>query len=233
MIKLRVFKDKAKNIPILSSFLKYLYYAIRKEGHFSDSSQYWEDRYVHGGDSGDGSYGRLAEFKAEFINEFVEKEGVQKVIELGCGDGSQLSLMKYDCYLGVDVSSSILEHCKKLFAKDDAKAFIHVDQLKEKHEKYDLALSLDVIYHLTEDDVYEDYMHQLFSVSKKWVVIYSSNKIELTSYDHVKHRVFTEWVKIKRPDWKLEVVIDQRYPFDPKHGDTTSFADFYVFKLFR
>ena len=32
-----------------------------------DSKKYWEKRYLKGGDSGDGSYGKLAEFKAKVI----------------------------------------------------------------------------------------------------------------------------------------------------------------------
>ena len=50
-------------------FYKGLNSAIRK----IDSKNYWEKRYLKGGDSGDGSYGKLAEFKAKIMNRFVKE----------------------------------------------------------------------------------------------------------------------------------------------------------------
>ena len=47
------------------------------------SADYWEARYRDGGNSGAGSYGRLALFKARFLNDFVRSENVQSVIEFG------------------------------------------------------------------------------------------------------------------------------------------------------
>jgi hypothetical protein len=59
---------------------------------FSDSITWWEKRYISGGNSGQGSYGVLAEFKAETVNQFVGEFEVKSLVEFGCGDGSQLSL---------------------------------------------------------------------------------------------------------------------------------------------
>lgn len=60
---------------------------------FENSSQYWVERYQsEGWHSGAGSYGRLAEFKAEVLNDFVAKNDVQSVLELGSGDGTRLPL---------------------------------------------------------------------------------------------------------------------------------------------
>lgn len=39
-----------------------------------NSLNYWENRYAGGGNSGDGSYGRLSVFKADFINKFIEEK---------------------------------------------------------------------------------------------------------------------------------------------------------------
>jgi hypothetical protein len=38
---------------------------------------YWEQRYKSGGNSGAGSYGKLASFKGEIINDFAEKHNVK------------------------------------------------------------------------------------------------------------------------------------------------------------
>lgn len=41
--------------------------------------------------------------------------------------------------------------------------------------KGDLALSLDVIYHLIEDEIFEKYMKDVFRASTKYVIIYSTD----------------------------------------------------------
>ena len=54
------------------------------------SDQLWEKRYAKGGNSGAGSYGKLAVYKAKVLNEFIEenKNEVNSVVEFGCGDGN-------------------------------------------------------------------------------------------------------------------------------------------------
>jgi hypothetical protein len=58
---------------------------------FKSSETYWIARYKRGGDSGRGSYGKLAQFKAGVINKFVEANKINTIIEFGCGDGNQLT----------------------------------------------------------------------------------------------------------------------------------------------
>src|ERR1041385_8036217 len=79
------------------------------------SAQYWEARYREGGNSGDGSYGRLASFKAQVLNDFVARNQIRSVVEFGCGDGNQLSLAQYPKYLGLDVSPTAVLNCAARF----------------------------------------------------------------------------------------------------------------------
>ena len=44
------------------------------------TSEYWENRYKKSGNSGAGSYGRLAEFKADVINNFIAENKITSVI---------------------------------------------------------------------------------------------------------------------------------------------------------
>jgi SAM-dependent methyltransferase len=212
-------------------FLKKLISQIYKpKVEFSTSSQYWEDRYAAGLNSGSGSYGRLAKFKAEVLNRFVAEQSIQSVLEFGCGDGSQLELAEYPGYLGIDVSKLIVDECRRRFAEDNSKAFLHVDEYSG--QQAELSLSLDVIYHLVEDEVFDAYMRRLFEAGTRWVVIYSSNDPslnELRSLRHVKHRCFTEWISINCPNWKLTNSIPNRYPRNERRPKETSFADFYFF----
>jgi SAM-dependent methyltransferase len=196
---------------------------------FEHSAQYWDERYRRRGTSGAGSYGRLAEFKAEVLNRFVRERGVETVIEFGCGDGNQLALAEYPSYVGVDVSPEAVARCRARFAGDATKSF-YVTTEQPDLPRRDLALSLDVIYHLVEDDTYEAYMRRLFDAASRYVIVYASNVDAPGPAPHVRHRAFGAWVAGHRPGWRLVGTIPNRYPFDERDPDETSFADFYVYE---
>jgi hypothetical protein len=59
------------------------------------SAAYWEARYRAGGHSGAGSRGRLAAFKADFLNALIRDNAIASAIEFGCGDGGQLALLPH------------------------------------------------------------------------------------------------------------------------------------------
>ena len=180
--------------------------------------------------SGQGSYGELAEFKAEVLNDFVAKNHVESVIEFGSGDGNQLKLARYPKYTGFDVSRTAIQQCRNLFAADGTKEFRLVDDYTG--ESADVAMSLDVIYHLVEDDVFDSYMQRLFDAAKRFVVIYSSNydAPPTARAEHVRHRRFTDWIDAHRPDWRLLAHIPNRFPYDAGNGSGSE-ADFFFFEL--
>ncbi|MDR2835487.1 MAG: class I SAM-dependent methyltransferase [Bacteroidales bacterium] len=204
---------------------------IRKN-EFHGSATYWENRYKQGGNSGAGSYNRLAEFKANIINDFCVKNNIEKVIEFGCGDGNQLTLAKYQQYIGLDVSKKSIELCNNMFANDATKQFYELNKVNLSNNKFhsSLAISLDVIFHLIEDDVYYVYMNNLFNASSKYVIIYASNYEAKTLALHVKHRCFTDYVFDKFPKFKLIKVVKNKYPFECNNPNNTSFSDFYFFQ---
>ncbi|MGG1619720.1 class I SAM-dependent methyltransferase [Paenibacillus sp. NRS-1782] len=195
------------------------------------SSEFWDSHYKDGFTSGTGSYDHLAEFKATIINEFVESHRIESVIEFGCGDGNQLSLMNYPVYVGVDVSETIIKKNKDKFADYDNRAFFHRGEKNNyMNKKYDLALSLDVIFHLVEDTVYIEYMKDLFKASSKYVIIYSSNHEEFTRWPEFRNRKFMKYVQENESDWKLVDFVANKYPFELGNEDMTSPSDFYIFE---
>jgi SAM-dependent methyltransferase len=200
------------------------------------SRPYWEARYSGGGNSGAGSYGHLAHYKADILNEFVEFRQVESVIEFGCGDGNQLSLARYQSYIGLDVSKTAIKKCVSLFHEDSTKHFFLYtpDKFGRDVNKYaaDLGISLDVVYHLVEDKLFTFYMKHLFEVSQKWVIIYSSNHNEIIKGSHVRHRRFTEHVAANFKQWRLTQKLENRYPSAQCGVEIGSFADFYFFEKF-
>ncbi len=196
---------------------------------FVDSRQYWQDRYAHGGHSGCGSQGAFAEFKAEVLNEFVATRHIETVIEFGCGDGRQLALAEYPRYIGVDISESAVAMCRERFTHDKSQWFVTATEYD--NQQAELALSLDVIYHLTEDAVFDGYMRRLFRAATRHVVVYSSNTDEQQPGQppHIRHRRFTEWVEHNFPGWVLVNHLPNRYPY---RGDyrTGSWSEFFFYR---
>jgi SAM-dependent methyltransferase len=221
-------KNLISRIPVIGPAARNVY---RRWFHppkpFHGSEDYWVNRYRDGGNSGAGSYNCLAEFKAEILNDFVASHDIRDVIEFGCGDGNQLTLAKYPSYLGLDVSPHAVEGCARRFAGDASKSFMLVHDYAGQTAQ--LALSLDVIYHLTEDAVYETYMETLFAAARDYVVIYSSDKDEAQPQTaHVRHRQFSRWVRANAPGWRLLGHIPNRHPYTGDN-DTGSLADFYIY----
>lgn len=196
---------------------------------FDSSTEYWERRYQSGGNSGAGSYGRLALFKAAVLNAFVAEHKVESVIEFGCGDGSQLTLAKYPRYIGVDVSREAVITCREKFAADVSKRFMHSSQFEQNPENAEMALSLDVIYHLVEDEVYFAYMNRLAAAANRFLCFYSSDFDGPGPAPHVRHRCLTGWMAHNAPAWNLLANIPNKYPPDPSNPDETSWSDFFFY----
>ena len=192
------------------------------------SAAYWEGRYAAGGDSGAGSAGRLAEHKAEVLNRFLAEHQVRSVIDLGCGDGRQAALLDAVDYLGFDVSPSAIERCLTLHADDPHKRFALLDDYAG--ETAELAISLDVLYHLVERPVYESYLGLLTGCATRFLAIYSSDVDRPRRADgaHIRHREFSAWIRRNAPQWQPMGHVPNPYPFT---GDRKqeSFADFYFF----
>jgi len=167
------------------------------------------------------------------LNAFVRENNVRTIVEFGCGDGNQLALASYPSYVGLDVSKAAIRLCQQRFRHDKTKTFFlhEPNRFKDKHHSYnaELALSLDVIYHIVEDDIFELYIEHLFSVAEKYVIIYSSDFTAYSPSPHVKYRRFSEWIISRLPEWKLLKKIPNRYPYE---GDdrTGSLSDFYIYK---
>lgn len=225
-------KSKIKKFPIIAKPLETLNKSV-KNVFFPGSKAYWESRYREGGTSGGGSYNQLAEFKAETINKLISKKGIDSVIEFGCGDGNQLGLFRIKNYTGLDVSETALRLCTAKYSDDTSKSFFVYSSYgfldRRKIFVADMTMSLDVIYHLVEDFVYEKYMTDLFNASSRYVLIYSTN-YNGKQGRHVRRRKFSDFVDENFKDWELEEQIKNPYPYDEKDPENTSDAEFFLYR---
>jgi SAM-dependent methyltransferase len=229
-------KRSVRRIPGLGPTVGGAFQFVRRRT-FPGSARYWERRYASGGTSGEGSAGKHAEFKAAVVNTLVSGAGIESVIEFGCGDGQQLALANYPRYLGLDVSVSTLRATAARFADDPTKSFMRYEP-----ETFvdpagwltaDLALSLDVIYHLVEDEVYDRHLQHLFGAARRLVVLFTSDLDSLPVREpvapHVRHRSVVRDVQARFPAWRLRERIPNRYPYRPRFPGT-SCADFFIYE---
>ena len=194
-------------------------------GAFS-SAAYWDTRYRAGGNSGAGSFGRLARYKAGVVNGLIEANNVASMIDLGCGDASQLALLRLPAgYAGVDVSPAALALCA---ARHPSLRFVGPEAL-DSIPPAELTISMDVLYHLVEDDVFDRMLRTLFDWSTRFVAIYASNADAGWTSPHVRHRCFTDRIVATRPAWRLLAHLPNPWPYHPARPDETSFSDFYVY----
>ncbi|GMI06423.1 hypothetical protein TrVE_jg8386 [Triparma verrucosa] len=221
------------------------------------SSSHWENNYFHNGTSGEGSIGIEALWKASILDEWTSKMGVKSCTELGSGDGVTLSLTKnHKHYKGYDVSRTTALNLKDKFKGDDTKEFTWYDGSRLMNEvelrkgRSHMALSMEVIFHLVEDEVYITYLKNLFNLAVEYVVIMSSNCEEdirlkgvlesafegggggvrvrngmcFDPSGHVRHRAFLgEVLELFGGEWTLIDFKPQKYP-------DICFSDFYFFR---
>ncbi|SFQ11343.1 hypothetical protein SAMN04487928_11933 [Butyrivibrio proteoclasticus] len=95
-----------------------------------------------------------------------------------------------------------------------------------------MSISLDVLYHLVEPNVYENYMNNLFGSSNKWVGIYSyDGKLDLPMASHVLYREHNDYIKEHFKNFRLVEIIKNQYKrtlsSDP---ETTSWCDFFFYE---
>lgn len=228
-------KTNVRRMPLVGASLVRMARRLRQPFH--DSASYWERRYAHGGTSGAGSFGALAQFKADVLNEFVRRNNVESVIEFGCGDGQQLALAKYPRYLGFDVSPTTIAKTIQAFCGDLTKSFALYDPHRYVDSagmiNADLTISLDVIYHLVEDEVYALHLKHVFGSARRYVILYTSDaatfRTSTQSPAHVRHRPIVQDIANLFADWRMVDTHANRHPYR-QGDDTTSFASFFVYE---
>lgn len=203
---------------------------------FPGSTAFWEKNYKKGGTSGYGSYGKKGKTKAKFINKFLKDHPeIQKVIEFGCGDGNQISLINYPEFWGIDVSKTAVNMCNLKFAMNKDYHFRRLDSIDFNkflrqgsfgatilHNYFDLSISLDVLGHLVEEDIWKAYIDNLRRCTTKYILIHgkSENDYRLDT-PHCISRDFVSYIE-KNTFFKLV-----KYTPNPVDGEG---AGFYIFK---
>jgi SAM-dependent methyltransferase len=176
-------------------------------------AEYWESRYARGGNSGAGSYGSCLDNKKALISGLLEERGIHSVVDLGCGDGTVIDIFRdLGSYIGYDVSRTAID---RLVARGypGHYQFRMADGAPPEHAP-DLAMSLDVVFHLVEDAVFRRYMGMLTGVGARYLLVLTWNSsilsTEHTVGSHVLYRDFRACMEEDYPGYRLV----QEYPYE-------------------
>jgi SAM-dependent methyltransferase len=210
--------------PIVSRarYLPGLYWTWKRS--FPGSAVHWERHYEHGGNSGPGSYGESASYKARLINEFIREHGIRSIVEFGCGDGNQLALIEIEEYVGLDVSRNAVERCVARHGDAPKRSFIWYDQnyfhSPQQVVSADCAMS-DVVFHLIEDDVFARYIRNLFCCARRFVIIYGLDRDDVQrGHVSVRYRKYSDYIAQNISDFRVV-----------EHAPRTDqFEDFYLYE---
>ncbi len=122
------------------------------------------------------------------------------------------------------MAPSAIQRCRDLFASDPTRCFLVYDPYRFDPAglKAELGLSLEVLFHLTEDALYQRYLQHLFGTATRWVVIFAPDEPDQTGgqFPHLRPRQFSRDIPA---GWTL-----QRHDSNP-HRDI-SMSDFFVFE---
>jgi SAM-dependent methyltransferase len=100
------------------------------------------------GSSGSGSVPEASKEYVAFVNDFIKKNNVKSVLDIGCGDGvitGLLDLSEDIHYIGIDLVEGLLEKNRIKFPRY---SFIKMNAINDQLPQVDLVLCKDVLQHL-------------------------------------------------------------------------------------
>ena len=112
----------------------------------------WGDEYPFC--SGSGSRGRVTDAYVNFVGDFIEKNRIKSVVDLGCGDfviRSRIAPL-VDSYVGVDVVPSLINHLPATHGSPSI-AFRCLDITTDPLPRGDLCLVRQVFQHLSNQEI--------------------------------------------------------------------------------
>lgn len=131
----------------------------------------WAKSKAGDGTSGPGSTLEATREYRAYLGDFLRKHNVQSVVDAGCGDWSFSSAIDWNHvrYLGVDISTSVIEDVTKRFARDNIR-FV-VDDISRSLPPADLLLCKDVLQHLPNKQVHDFIENNLRKGKYKWAIL--------------------------------------------------------------
>jgi cyclopropane fatty-acyl-phospholipid synthase-like methyltransferase len=147
--------------------------------------------------------------KFNFIKKKIKIK--DKHLDIGCGSGTFISLLKNRFSVGLDISKKQIDFAKKKYGKNNRKFYCYKKKIILKKNFFDSISIIELIEHLTNKQI-NDLLNQSFNVLKKGGKVYITtpnylsfwpilelilNKVSNVSYEHQHINKFNPF-KIKK-----------------------------------
>ena len=186
--------------------------------------RYWNRRYKRNLGSGSGSRGALAQYKVEFINDIFERLEVGSCLDFGAGDGFVASGLQARQLEVTDISKV----ARKQLSTEYGLRVVHPFCLNLK--RYDMVISLDVLFHITSQKEFLRYMRKMTAMADRYILIYSAVKLPLSRIpEHMANNDFMSFMHTER-EWKILEEFDSPHSFDSAKPHTTSPSRFVLYE---
>lgn len=124
-----------------------------------------------------------------------------KLLDVGIGRGEMLTFWKnseFENFTGIDISKDAVEFCRRQIAPDALLVKSTEEFLRQHSEEYDLITMMDVIEHISQEQLYETISLLYSALKKEGVLILqtcnmASPSAAIARYHDITHKIgFTE-----------------------------------------
>lgn len=189
---------------------------IYKEG-------YWGKNASGSGTSGTGSTVKITQQYRAFLEYFIKQHGVTSVVDAGCGDWSFSQKIDWNgaSYLGIDISTVVIEDVKQRYETETTK--FQMGDITEELPAADLLICKDVLQHLSNELVLKFVRNNLKPGRFKWAII-TNDRIAGEANRNIKvgeHR----YVDLGSPPFNVKGLIDLPIRFDDETTKMSQLLD--------
>lgn len=188
-----------------------------------NSKEIWKNRAAN---SGLGSRGARANYKADYISNFVKENKIDKIIDFGCGDLIVAKDIEVGNYVGVDIVDHKLPP-KEEIKPNSFKVIVSSFDEFDENETSQLVINLDMLYHILENEskYLEDTIETLYNASEEFIIIYAQDSFR-SDIKWSGHMFNSPWRQILENNYKVELVKQEdEFEFgSPIHSDAVFFV---------
>jgi len=175
--------------------------------------EYWNERFKLRKNVGWGSHPKSNWYKQkkDAVRRVLDKDNVLKVLDICCGDCkfiAELPQFQNNSieYVGIEPTKSIYNQITKEFPD---KTFLNItipELIKTTmNEEFDLIICYDMLFHLVDDKLYDDFIKWMFNRKTKFVIVSYSDvpeKIQKSEAGHYIPRNFYKNIQSIGYWWK-------------------------------
>jgi SAM-dependent methyltransferase len=162
------------------------------------------------GTSGSGStLGVTGEYRA-FLAEFIKSHDIKSVVDAGCGDWEFSSSIDWNHarYLGVDISTTVIEAVKRKYENETTK--FKVGDVTDSLPPADLLVCKDVLQHLPNALIKKFIRNNLRKGKYKWAIITNDRGPENPDIHAGDYR----YINLSAPPFSVKRLVDLPVVFD-------------------